>query len=204
MKKIILCLLCTITISLASHSQQIETFDSNSWNWTEISQPKGKVYIVDGVMRLESKMDKEILITEFVANFSTHCYLPLDPQKGFHIKCNALVDKISDGKQFGIILDYTDDMNCVLFMIEDDIAQIFRIREGRIVGKQKAQFRIQEGKKKAKLDIEMTYKSDELEVRVNDVQAILCKNIPIKSNGFGFFAYGKCKVDFDNVEIVTD
>ncbi|MGM9803215.1 MAG: hypothetical protein ACI308_03465 [Muribaculaceae bacterium] len=126
MKRLSLCLLCAIAISFASHSQQIDTFDSNSWNWTEISQPKGKVYIVDGVMRIESNMDKDISITEFVENYSTHCYLPLDSQKGFQIKCNALVDKISDGKQFGIILDYSDDMNCVLFMIEDDFAHIFK------------------------------------------------------------------------------
>jgi hypothetical protein len=36
---------------------------------------------------------------------------------------------------------------------------------------------------------------------VNDIQALKCRYSPIESNGFGFFALGKGKVDFDNVEI---
>lgn len=53
------------------------------------------------------------------------------------------------------------------------------------------------------LDIEVIYMGGELEFRVNDVQALLSKYVPITSNGFGFFAFGKCKVDFDDVEIVN-
>ena len=153
-------------------------------------------------MRLESKKDSKTPISQVVSEVSTHAYLPFDPVHGFHIKCNALVDKIDGNKLFGFVLDYLDDYNCILFMIEDDTAYLFKIKDGNIVGYNHNSFKIQGSKKKAQLDIEVIYNTDELEIRVNDVRAIYCRYVPIKSNGFGFFAYGKCKVDFDNVEII--
>lgn len=104
---------------------------------------------------------------------------------------------------FGIILDYVDDMNCLVFMIKGDCAWLYKMKEGRIVGQQKNQFKLQKEKKSTNLDIYVIYQGGELEFRVNDVQALMYKYVPITSNGFGFFAFRKCKVDFDDVEIVN-
>lgn len=202
MRKIIIMLMVAIASSMNAYSQLKETFDSNSWQWTEYAGDKGKAFIIDGVMRLESKSDKINDFEKAVSEFSTHSYLPMDPTKGFRIKCSAIVSKLEDNKLFGIIFDYIDDYNCCLFMIENDLAFIYKIKEGRIVGYQHNQFKIQGSKKKAKLEIEAKYRGDELEFRVNDVQAIFCRYMPIQSNGFGFFAFGKCKVDIDEVEIM--
>lgn len=204
MKKLVILLTLTIAIATSAYSQVKETFDSNSWQWTEYSADLGKAYIIEGVMRLESKSDNtNTTLADMVANVATHSFMPMDPAKGFDIKCVATVEKFEGKKQFGIILDYVDDMNCLVFMIKGDCAWLYKMKEGKIVGQQKNQFKLQKGKKLTNLDIEVIYMGGELEFRVNDVQALLCKYVPITSNGFGFFAFGKCKVDFDDVEILN-
>lgn len=197
-------MLLTLVAAFAAsaYSQVKETFDSNSWQWTETFVKEGKAYITDGVMRLESKSDGNTTWRDMVDKVATHAFIPMDPTKGFDIKCAATVEKFEGEKLFGIILDYVDDMNLCAFIIQGDFAYIFRMREGNVVGRQRNQFKIQKGKKDTNLDMEIIYEGGELEFRVNDVQALLCKYFPITSNGFGFFAYGKCKVDFDDVEVV--
>lgn len=203
-KRIIILIALIAGLTNNAFSQLKETFDSNSWQWTEYSADLGKAYIIEGVMRLESKSDNNNTpLADMVANVATHSFLPMDPAKGFDIKCTATVEKFEGKKQFGIILDYLDDMNCIVFMIKGDCAWLYKMKEGKIVGQQKNQFKLQRGKKMTSLDIEVIYMGGELEFRVNDVQALLSKYVPITSNGFGFFAFGKCKVDFDDVEIVN-
>lgn len=202
-KRLFLLFVVAFTTANVALCQLKETFDSNSWQWTEYSASLGKAYIVEGVMRLESESaSNNTTLAEMIADVATHAFLPMDPAKGFNIKCEALVGKLEGKKQFGVILDYIDDMNALVFMIQEDCAYLYKMKEGKIVGKQRNQFKLQKGKKKTAVDIQIRYAGGELEFRVNDVQALLCKYVPISSNGFGFFAYGKCKVDFDNVEIV--
>ena len=204
MKNVILLLALLVVSTISAFGQLKETFDSNSWQWKEYSSDLGKAYIIDGVMRLESKSDRsDTPLADMVENVSTHSFLPMDPVKGFEINCVATVEKFDGNKQFGIILDYLDDMNCLVFMIKGDCAYLYKMREGKIVGQQKNQFKLQKGKKTTDLDIQIIYAGGELEFRVNDVQALMCKYVPINSNGFGFFAFGKCKVDFDDVEILN-
>ncbi len=204
MRRILILLVMATAIVTGTRAQVKETFDSNSWQWTEYSTDLGKAYIIEGVMRLESKSDNNnTTLAEMVADVATHAFLPMDPANGFDIKCVATVEKFEGKKQFGIILDYLDDMNCLVFMIKGDCAYLYKMKEGHIVGQQRNQFKLQKGKKTTALDIEVKYIGGELEFRVNDVQALLCKYVPITSNGFGFFAFGKCKVDFDDVEILN-
>lgn len=205
MKKKFLFLITVVALTATSAVAQVkETFDSNSWQWTEYSAELGRAYIIEGVMRLESKSDKaNITLDEMVGSVATHSFLPMDPVKGFDLKCTATLEKFEGKKSFGIILDYIDDMNCIVFMIKGDCAWLYKMKEGKIVGQQKNQFKLQKGKKNTSLDIQVVYQGGELEIRVNDVQALLCKYVPITSNGFGFFAFGKCKVDFDDVEILN-
>lgn len=203
-KKLLLSLALVASTAVTAFGQVKETFDSNSWQWTEYSADLGRAYIIDGVMRLESKSgNDDITLAEMVGSVATHSFLPMDPVKGFDLKCTATLEKFEGKKTFGIILDYIDDMNCIVFMIKGDCAWLLKMKEGKIVGQQKNQFKLQKGKKNTALDIQVTYIGGELEFRVNDVQALLCKYVPITSNGFGFFAFGKCKVDFDDVEILN-
>lgn len=80
-------------------------------------------------------------------------------------------------------------------------AYLYKIEKGQWVNKWKGQLHLPK-QKKAKLDIKIEYQSRDLKIRVNDMPAIDARDIDINYNGFGFFAVGDIKVDFDNVEIV--
>lgn len=202
MQKLLIVFALVFGMITIAYAQVKESFDSNSWQWTEYSERMGCAYIIDGVMRLESKSNNTSL-ANMLGSVATHSFLPMDPVKGFDLKCTASLKRFVGKKKVGIILDYVDDMNCLAFMIEGDCAWLYKIKEGRIVGQQKNPFKLQKGKNSINLDIEIIYQGGELEFRVNDVQALMCKYVPITSNGFGFFACGRCKVDFDDVEIVN-
>lgn len=201
MQKLILFVAVLTLCTFGIHAQLKETFDSNSWQWTEQSTNLGKVYIVDGVLRFDTNTSTNIDVQKVAENVSSHAYLPFDPTSGFTIKCEAKVDKVCDDKYFGVIMDYMDDMNFMCFTISQNWAYLYKVTEGRITRKWAGQLHLPK-QKKATLDIKITYSGGDLEIRVDDIQAIHAKNAPIESNGFGFFAFGKTKVDFDNVEIV--
>lgn len=127
-KKITILIAFVVMTTISAFCQLKETFDSNSWQWTECSTVLGKAYIIDGVMRLESKSDYGITnLTDIEANIATHSFIPMDPVKGFVIKCVAKVEWFDKKKQFGIILDYIDDMNCLIFMIKGDYAYLYKV-----------------------------------------------------------------------------
>lgn len=199
-QKIIILLWVAMFLSMGIHAQQKETFDNNSWQWSEQMSDAGKVYIIDGVMRLETNTKTDIALEQVADLVSTHAYLPMDPTSGFTITCDAKVDKIADDKYFGIILDYMDNMNFMCFTMSSNWAYLYKITDGKITRKWKGQLHLPK-QKKATLDIKIVYSGGDLEIRVDDIQAIHAKYAPIESNGFGFFAFGKTKVDFDNVEI---
>lgn len=201
MKKLFLILLAMVSIAVSEAAELKETFDSNSWGWTEQSRDEGKVYIVDGVLRFQIDTDTGAKFEEIAENFSSHAYLPIDPKKGFTITCDAVVNKISDDKYFGVMLDYHDDMNFIAFFMKKNWAYLYKIEKGQWVNKWKGQLHLPK-QKKAKLDIKIEYQNRDLKIRVNDMPAIDARDIDINYNGFGFFAVGDIKVDFDNVEIV--
>lgn len=201
MKKLFLILLAMVSIAISGAAELKDTFDSNSWGWTEQFTDEGKVYIVDGVLRFQIDTEGVVKPEEVAEKFSSHAYLPIDPQKGFTITCDAVANKISDDKYFGVILDYHDDMNFMAFYMKKNWAYLYKITEGKRTHRWKGQLHLPK-QKKAKLDIKIEYQSRDLKIRVNDMPAIDARNVIIDYNGFGFFAVGDVKVDFDNVEIV--
>lgn len=202
MKKIALLAAALFVSSIVAFGQTTETFDSNSWGWTEYSGDKGEAIVINGVLHLESKQNKLDDIQNVINGICSTAYAPIDPQKGFKLTCEATVEKIDYEKTFGIVLDYKDDMNCIILLIRRDFAQFFSIREGKVVRRTDRQFKL--GKqKKAALDISVKYIDSNLELRVNDINAFQqeLRNVEIDTNGIGFFAYGNVKVDFDNVTV---
>lgn len=201
MKKIALLVILFIN-SIVAFGQTKETFDSNTWGWTEYSGDKGEAIIVNGVLHLESKQNKLDDIQDVINGICSIAYAPIDPQKGFKLTCEATVEKVDFEKTFGIVLDYKDDLNYIMLLIRRDFAQYFRLREGKVVSRIDRQFKL--GKqKKAALDISVKYVDGNLELRVNDINAFgtEIRDIGIETNGIGLFAYGNVKVDFDNVVV---
>ena len=135
MKKHIILIVLALGAALNMAAQIKETFDSNSWQWTEQVSDFGKVYIIDGVLRFDTNTNINIPIQQVAEYVSSHAYLPMDPSAGFVISCDANVDKIDDDKYFGIIMDYEDDMNFMLFTMSKNWAYWYKITEGRITKK---------------------------------------------------------------------
>ena len=182
--------------------QITENFDSNSWGWTEYSGTKGDAVIMNGVLHLESRNDKINNVQDIIGGIFSMAYAPIDPQKGFKLTCEAIINKIDYDKRFGIVLDYKDDWNCIILLITRDNAYFYRIREGRVVNLIHRQFKLGKQKKDS-IDNSLKYIDNTLELRVNDINAYstALRNISIDTNGIGFFAYGYVNVDFDNVTV---
>lgn len=193
------CLIAFALISCTSAFAQIEdTFDTNQFGWTESAGKRGSALIKDGVMHMESKGD---------ASLTSTCYAPFDFNKPFVLSVDALAKKIDDDKIFGILLDYEDDSNFLLFYMREGEAILERFYEGRLVAVKRDKLKINSGKKVG-LTIEVEYNLSELAFKVNDVKAMTYRRRLQKdesllgTSGFGFFAkYGQV-IDFDNLKIM--
>lgn len=202
MKKVFLVVLSALAALSLNAQSFTDTFDSNTMGWTERSGKDGEAVIKNGVMHLEGKNNGSMWsLTGEASEISTHCFTGLDVQKNFEIKCKALVKKIDASNAVGIIIDYLDDYNYMLFAIDDEYAYFFQRRDGEWVGYIKNDLKIK-NKKKAEVEfsIKSTYKR--LEFIVNGMLAIDLRFRELQSNGVGFYTFGKQTADFDDLEII--
>lgn len=197
MKKI----LFIVTILLSFHGvicAQImeDDFESNQYNWSELSSSRGKAIIQDGVLHLESS-SKFVLST---------CYAPFDINKPFVFTVEALAKKIDNRNLFGILLDYEDEQNYILFYISDDEAKLEIWKENKLVGYKEEALKLRKGKKVG-IDFEVEYNLNELIFKVNGVRAMAYRrriskdDFLLGTSGIGFYAR-KGTIDFDNLKIV--
>jgi len=204
MRKLSCVIMALGLISITAFSQtQTENFESNSWGWTETSSKDGEAVINEGVCHLVGKKAGG-------ANFwgiktepsfvETHCFAGYDPSKNFEIKCSAVVKKVSDNGFFGLILDYIDEGNFIVFTVQDDETWLIRYKDYQVVGRIRNILK-HKGKKNVAFDVSVKSTYKKLEFFVNGMKAIEARYLPLISNGFGFYVAGMQTVDFDNVEI---
>jgi len=190
-----------VTILLSFHGvicAQImeDDFESNQYNWSELSSSRGKAIIQDGVLHLESS-SKFVLST---------CYAPFDINKPFVFTVEALAKKIDNRNLFGILLDYEDEHNYILFYISDDEAKLEIWKENKLVGYKEEALKLRKGKKVG-IDFEVEYNLNELIFKVNGVRAMAYRrriskdDFLLGTSGIGFYAR-KGTIDFDNLKIV--
>lgn len=204
MKKLIIALFALV-VTLTVNAQMFkDTFDSNSMGWTEVSSKDGEAVIKDGVMHLEGKKSGGLSLlggTKDASQIMTHCFTSLDVQKNFEIKCKANVKKINENNMVGIVVDYMDDGNFILFAIDDKTAYFMQWRDNELVGCASNLLKITK-KKNTQLDfsIKSTYKK--LEFFVNGMLALELRYRDLISNGVGFYTYGAQVADFDDLELI--
>lgn len=203
MKKLLVVLFALGTLTANAQTFK-DTFDSNSMGWTEISGKDGEAVIKEGVMHLEGKKSGGLSLLGGVKDASqitTHCFTNIDVQKNFEIKCKANVKKINDNNIVGIIVDYMDDGNFMLFAIDDERAYFMQWRDNNLVGYTCNLLKITK-KKNTQLDfsIKSTYKK--LEFFVNGMLALELRYRDLISNGIGFYTYGAQVADFDDLELI--
>jgi len=198
-------LFALVTIMLfcyeAAQAQVMEDdFESNQYNWSEISSKRGEAIIKDGVLHLESYASgnsKSVMST---------CYAPFEINKPFVMTVEALADKIGSNKLFGILLDYEDEHNYILFYVDNDEAKLEVWNENKLVGYKEESLKLRKGKKVG-IDFEVEYNLNELIFKVNGVRAMAYRRRISKdafllgTSGIGFYAR-KGSIDFDNLKII--
>lgn len=121
MKKFYVFILIAVATMTANAQTFKDTFDSNILGWTEFTDKDGEALIQDGVMHLEGKKPATSnIFTSSAGSFVlTSCYAPIDVKTNFELKIKAKVKKIGENNKVGIVLDYYDDYNFVMFTIDD-------------------------------------------------------------------------------------
>ncbi len=205
MKKIFL--LAAFVVSLTANAQIIDTFDTNEYGWTELSGSDGEAIITDGKMHVVGKRTGTSIFSAMVgvngipSFIETHCYAPLDVTKDFEIRCDAYLKSVDWLTNFGLMLNYVDDGNFLLFMVSEGKACLVQFKEYRVVGRIRADIKLKSQKQtEVKFSVKSTY--NKLEFFVNEMKALECRYFPLISNGVGFYVYGRQTVDFDNIEFI--
>lgn len=196
-KKLAICILYII-MGCPLYAQVMEDdFESNQYGWTETIGKRGLAVIRDGAIHLESKGGP----------LTSTCYAPFDINKPFVLSVEALAKKIDDDKIFGILLDYEDDQNYILFYICEGEANLEVCRENDIVGRKREALKLSKGKRVG-IEFEVEYNLNELVFKVNGVRAMNYRRRVAKddfllgTSGIGFFARGGQVIDFDNLKII--
>lgn len=189
-------LFCVVSPNLYAQVME-DDFESNQFGWTESVGKRGIAVIRDGVLHMESK-GKPLTST---------CYGSFDINKPFILQAEALAKKIDDDKIFGILLDYEDDQNYILFYICEDEANLEVVKEDKLIGRKQEALKLKKGKKVG-VEFEVEYNLNELVYKVNGVRAMSYRRRVAKdefllgTSGIGFFARGGQVIDFDNLKII--
>ncbi len=197
MKKLFIIQFAVLFLNGTVFSQVLEDdFESNQFGWSERAESKGKAIIKDGVLHLESESKPVWSI----------CYAPIDINKPFNLKVEALAKKISDYNRFGIILDYEDDYNYMLFYINDEEAKLEVTRQNQLLGYREGEIKIKKGSKVG-IEFEIEYNLNELIFKVNGIQVFAYRRrmtydkFILGTSGIGFYAR-QGAIDFDNLRIM--
>lgn len=186
------------TLSVNAQSFK-DTFDSNTLGWTERSGSDGDAIIKDGVMHLEGKTNGGYFSNASV--IMTNAYTSFDPQKNFAIKCKAMVKKINEKNPIGVIINYLDNYNYMLFAVDEKNAYFFEYRDNNLVAYRVNAMNLK-GKRNEELKIEIKSTYNKVEFVVNNITAIELRYREIISNGVGFAVFGAQTADFDDLEII--
>jgi hypothetical protein len=194
MRRILFAILVFVSFSASAQSYQFEeNFDSNNNGWTEVISKKGESIVKDGTLKLRSKNE-----TGF---FESHCFTDIDVKRNFEIKCEVKVKEINDESTFGVILDYIDEGNYIVFCIFEGNARLIRFEDGREVGSISNSIKLK-SKKKTTVDLSIKSTFQKLVFEVNGMKAIEARYLPLTSSGIGFYVYGNQTLEFDNLKIV--
>lgn len=198
MKKYIITFFWAILSSINIFAQIMEDdFETNQYGWTETASKHGTALIKEGVLHMESK---DALLTSTT-------YGAFDISKPFVLTVEALAKKIENDKIFGILLDYEDDQNLILFYICEGEAYLEVWKEGKLTGLRHAQLKLKSGKNVG-IDFEVEYNLNELVFKVNKVKAMTYRrritnnDFLLGTSGIGFAARGGQIIDFDNLKII--
>lgn len=216
MKKFIFAIvIMCYALSTNAQNSFIETFDSNSLEWTECAYEtnSGTALIDQGVMTIKSKGKHKTMgaiitglsgVATIVGEntfFETHCYAPIDVAKPFKIISHVKIDKLGSDRIVGLVFNYKDDGNFYCFTFDEGMVRFTRYKDGRIVGSVSQGVRWAD---KSKVDQEWVLTSEDgiLSFIVDGVPILKVKYMTLEYSGFGYYTFGKQKLIVDDVEFI--
>lgn len=220
MKKLVLLMVMQM-LCLNVMAQYVETFDSNSLEWTECAYKNavGTAVIDKGVMTVKSKGDMKALgatisvlaaangqkaetgATALRENtfFETHCYAPIDVQKPFVITSKVNIKQLAEDRLVGLVFNYRDGGNFYCFSFNNSFVKFVRYENNEVVGEVMQGLRT---KKKFRTDMVWVLESDgsQLTFKVDDAPIMKIRYMPLQYSGFGYYTYGNQELVVDEVE----
>ena len=197
-------IVCSLVISAAMSANaqtRTETFDSNTMGWTEVSDKKSEAVIREGELKIRSKRWKNFFGKLVPSSAESHCYSGLDYNKDFAIEATAKAKKMTKKGYAGILVNYTDDGNMLLFAFDKKHAHLVNFVDGQINGRMISDIKFPK-KKNTPLEITVKNESQRLFFYVNDVLIFERRYTPLTSDGVGFYAVGKQQLFIDEVKFI--
>lgn len=174
------------------NAQVKDDFESNKLGWNEYDGSKSSSTIINGSMVLTSKGGTPAVVS---------CWAPYDISRNFDLKCDVLAKKIDDEKNFGIVIDYKDDYNYIMFGVTEGKAIMQKFVENKLVAFRMSDIKLKE-QRKANVKLEIKHDTGSFKFYVNDMLALEARYLHVESNGIALYAGGKQKISFDNLEII--
>ena len=219
MKRIFVIFLALVCSVVAKGQSYIETFDSNSLEWTECSfkSAAGTALIDNGVLTVTSKGEKEALSALLsVASgqytqvgvatfFETHCYAPIDVKKPFKIKCMMTSKRLIGDRETGLVFNYKDGGNFYCIALTDEYVQLERYENNRPIGQIMQNIKWDRGDKKVDETLNewmLESDGDIIIFSLDGVPVLKTRYMPLEYSGFGFYSIGDNKTVVDSVEFI--
>lgn len=196
MKKLFLSIVLVLALSVASYSQRVVWEDDfeTSKGWSEYEDKDGSALVKDGVFLVKSKGTRE---------FITKCKTNVDINKNFTITADANVkDGLKEDQYIGMAVDFMDNKNFSVFLVEKGFVWFFQFRDGNKVREDKEYIKPRSKKDQKMVKFELQRKGSNIMFLVNDEETIETKIDKIESNRIGFYVSGGQEVSFDNVKIM--
>lgn len=180
MKKIFLLILFFIT-AIAVNAQKnviVETFDDNSYGWSEDGNKKSMSYISDGALNLKMKRTKKNKNTAV----TSWAQLPINYKEDFTVTYKISFDKSIYGAlgSFGLYFDLRENgaYNSLGVAFNSNYVVSVMGREPEIV---KFNF----GLKRTDYELKIVKKGNTIDFIINGMELSTVKNVDILSNWFG-------------------
>lgn len=214
MKKLFVTLMLSLSYFVAM-AQYVETFDSNSLEWTECAYKNaiGTAMIDQGVMTIKSKGELKGLGAAMTALsgqatklrdntfFETHCYAPIDVEKPFEIVSSVNVKQLAEDRLVGLVFNYRDGGNFYCFSFNDDFVKFVRYENNEIVGDVMQGIRWK-GKRKADMEWSLVSDGQQLTFKVDGAPIMTIRYMPLSYTGFGYYTFGNQELVVDEVKFI--
>lgn len=214
MKKFLISIVL-LFVSSSVMAQYIETFDSNSLEWTECAYKNaiGTAMIDGGVMTIKSKGELKGLGAAITAMsgedtkvrdntfFETHCYAPIDVEKPFEVVSRVNVKQLAEDRLVGLVFNYRDGGNFYCFSFNDNFVKFIRYENNVVVGGVMQGVKWN-GKRKADMEWSLVSDGQELTFKVDGMPVMKIRYMPLTYSGFGYYTFGNQELVVDEVKFI--